>query len=731
MKTKKILITILCCISLLITACSTGTSAPNDIGTSADSFSDQSEDKTTEQTQPAGPVNTQSETTWNVAQFIPLEYDFSEMGFDLEKGYVNISSTAYDSILYTFFNYQGETSEESSFWLCTFDTNTQTMENIQITPRFKEPQSYNIISADILDAETITLKLYITPDTSDSHHIMLEMDMTGGIVSTMDPCPLEEVYPWNADLRSNLKVFPIRNNNYIIRHWDSTAETSTLYQYDSENIKQTPLEQFEQEYINSLCTDGEESIYYISNGYINKYNIPSQTTEPLCNIMNLGVPRTAVTECIILLNDSGQLLLCDTTSSTPGIYYLTNKDIVVTEKAIIEFANISQFYMNYTQQYAASFSARNQTCTIQLAKVSDTELADFRDRTLIDIVAGKGPELLWVSTEDMHMLAEKGAIMDLRYLISKDTLEQLYPGVIQAGTVNDKLVGITPEVSYVTMIASDKVWNKNSWTFDEMLGVIESREWEYPFLYGTWGINNYFLFYEVFAKDWNCSPFVDMEKGVSHFDEESFIKSIQLCKKYDSSKSGFDVNELYEFIDNGDSIARICYMYNGLADFSQYMDSYQDNGHIVGFPTTNGSGNYLYSEGYLVVNANATHTEAISDFIEYLLSYENQFEVNSAPVRRDVVRDSVEYVDFLETYMQKKSATESVHAELALKADGSTYLEEYMDFVESCVPEPIKPTDITAILGEELPAYFSGSKSAESVANIIHNRVQLYFDENK
>ena len=52
--------------------------------------------------------------------------------------------------------------------------------------------------------------------------------------------------------------------------------------------------------------------------------------------------------------------------------------------------------------------------------------------------------MLWVTGEDMEMLEEKGLLADLRDYLSEETLGQIFPGVIEAGTVNDRLVGIFP-----------------------------------------------------------------------------------------------------------------------------------------------------------------------------------------------------------------------------------------------------------------------------------------------
>ncbi|MDY6104668.1 MAG: hypothetical protein SPI28_09090 [Acetatifactor sp.] len=68
---------------------------------------------------------------------------------------------------------------------------------------------------------------------------------------------------------------------------------------------------------------------------------------------------------------------------------------------------------------------------------------------------------------------------------------------------------------------------------------------------------------------------------------------------------------------------------------------------------------------------------------------------------------------------------------LAGKPDGTTYLQEYLELMDSCVARPDIVEEISAIAKEEAMGYFYGSKSPEAVADIIQSRVSLLLQENK
>lgn len=99
----------------------------------------------------------------------------------------------------------------------------------------------------------------------------------------------------------------------------------------------------------------------------------------------------------------------------------------------------------------------------------------------------------------------------------------------------------------------------------------------------------------------------------------------------------------------------------------------------------------------------------------------------------DVIRDCVYYNEWQEQYvMLCSSDTENREIrEISLKPDGSTYLEEYLAFVESCEPMPYIPQQIRQIVSEEAMLFFDGRKEAGETADIIQRRVQLYLEEIK
>ena len=58
-------------------------------------------------------------------------------------------------------------------------------------------------------------------------------------------------------------------------------------------------------------------------------------------------------------------------------------------------------------------------------------------------------------------------------------------------------------------------------------------------------------------------------------------------------------------------------------------------------------------------------------------------------------------------------------------------VETFWRILDNAVPAVFRSDDIWTMVDEELQPYFNGERSAREAAAILHNRVQLYLDEQK
>lgn len=354
-------------------------------------------------------------------------------------------------------------------------------------------------------------------------------------------------------------------------------------------------------FVNALCSDGLDGLYYIADGYLWHLAAGDGAAERLLGMAEVGIELTFDNH--LLTDGKGGLAVCCVNTEGAGIWLLTDEEKVTTasqetstgqpeavERETIRMVNL---YIGTaiveTAQFWGAKSDRYQILA-ETEKRDTQEWEALRTRTLADLTAGKGPELMVVSTDDLRMLAEKGALMDLSELVPEDIQEQLFPGVRELGTVDGVWVGL------------------------------------------------------------GCHP--------------------------------------------------------------------------VGFPSEKGSESYISSDNYLVVNADTSNLEAVKDCIAYLYSYDSQMQ--SSTVRRDVANDQIVYDPILGQVVMKIKGSQMVPDE---SPDGSSYKEEYLDFLESLEPKPYCPQAIKDIVQEESSQFFDGDRSAQETAEVIQRRVQLYLDE--
>lgn len=671
-----------------------------------------------------------SKKPYRVKQVLPLLLEDEYMTYSQKTIY----SGSYGSKLYILSCCSLENVSQPFYSMYVFDMDSLETEKIPFSLEVPEEEKYTVSyieSMYVTGENELTFIIYGSYEKKDTSMFLCRTDISGMCLD--GESALQDITePFKCSTLNNIyRYSAVIDNSLFFTEWEKETNTTHIYRYDTDTDKKHDVGTLSDESVSSLCSNSKDYLYYVNGHMELKYmDIKTQSCEILCNILDYGIsPYSRFT---LMINDKEELAIFTTEEEI--IYLLTNEAENDDDSDTIRLVRLKTDGMEYISQRAGAWSNTSGTGCIKIEK-TDTEdkLEALRTRVMAEIVSGNGPELMWVSEDDMRMLAEKGALMDISELITEEVREQLFPGVLQAGTIDGTLVGITPEVSFYTLLAPASVWDKGSWTISDIMNLVESKDdWDWPFIFSHIKPDFDTLLYGMLAYNWEDTPFLDLENGISHFNSHEFIDTLEFCKKYGEKDNSITStwDELYQMLGNGSCAALRCNILNGLQNFSRAMERAGDC-RIVGFPSTEGSGNYIYNEGYLVVNANAVHIDAIKDLIACLLDYDNQFEVNWCSVRKDVIQDSVVKMPSTGKIAILKSKSSDLYSELTTKPDNTTYLEEFMTFAESCEPLPYCPQDIMVIIAEELPSYFNSDRSAEETADIIHRRVQLYFNEKK
>lgn len=512
------------------------------------------------------------------------------------------------------------------------------------------------------------------------------------------------------------------------------ADKITYFFYEKEGIQL--LYGGAYEFVSKRCMNSYGEIMYVYKSALVRWNAATGQFERLF----VGTGMESKRYANILQNSEGKIIIVDDEGDK---FSVTSYSLAGPAKTV-ELTLLVRGYCDYaTRTYIDEFVRRHPGIRIE---IQETEF-DNRDtewtRLIAELSAGKGPELILLDRAEMLVLQEKGVLADLSDVLPKELEEQIFQGVLDYGRVDDRLYGLTYQASFSTLMVSKDIWQKPTWTVEDVLQVMKTLEEAgtpvESFCNGRMKecrqTGEQMLFSLLY--DLEHSPFLDLEKGECYFDTDLFCELLTLCKEYGvSDEVGYgsigNTGEYRKYVKNGQGLAyRVdkC----SLSAFSEDMASFKDNYICVGYPTEGESGSYWECNDMLAVNAKAKEREIIDELLQYLYSKECQMDTlanTDIIVRRDLLVDSVVgYVDWSDVPVQRLSAY--AWADLAPKPDGSTYLEEYLALLDSCVVAPGGAEEIERILSEEVPAFFNDDKDAEAVAEIVQRRAQLYLFERK
>ncbi len=663
-----------------------------------------------------------------VENFLPLHLT------DEPEDYMRrvLYTDAYDNTLYLLAHYLFESGEES-YMLYQFNADSKEVTGTPFSFGLSQYEYIQILSMDVVEDNLLSFRISAAAEgEEDTHTILYKSTDTGQAVTSPDSFPEEETYPWNPRYGTHL-TFDSSRAGTLISQYNSETASSDLYRYDTSATQRLLIANLPQTCF-TLCIESEDIIYYSSGAYIIRYNMAEQTGTCVASMYDCGLSSSH--DCHMLLTEKDQLVLVILNGDTPGIYYLAKEsDIQIDEttQVTLSMADLRPFSptQDFGTQMAARLSTQSNTLDIQIKKTDNPSDAEgFRDRMINEMIAGKGPDLLLTYASDLQLLAEKGMLMDLAPMISSETRDVLFPHVVQLGTVDNTLYALPLELMYDSMLVSKNVWSEDSWTRQDLLSLIEDgQDRAYPIIYFGRQISaNELLF--LLLGNYESSPFLDFQKGICYFDSKEFIRLLELCKKYGTqtivSQSPLSSSDILTAMKQGEVITKQVSFYDGFAEFSRFMNSYSTNYHLIGYPEV---GTRANSSSYLIVNANSPHYQAIKQYVDFLLSYENQYSLTH-PLRSDVYENRLPAKANGGMFQMPITLDQSQTASIEAKPNGESYLEEYLDFLNNVAAYRNSHSAITAILSDELADYMNNNKSARDIAAIIQSRVQLYLDEN-
>lgn len=466
-------------------------------------------------------------------------------------------------------------------------------------------------------------------------------------------------------------------------------------------------------------------MYYTEGGILYGWNLISGEKERLIQFSGTDIP--AFSPLYLTVTDQQDLILHVLQS---GKSIVMADTLPEQDTDMVQCVDLTGYGgLSFLRSGAASYNRENDGPDIRYTAATG-DLGSEWIRLSAEIAAGKGPDIMSVDIAQMRALQEKGVLDNLEDYLTSDHLNNLINGIRQRGSVNGQIYGLCMEGYVRVLVTSDDIRTGNKWTIEDILEKIDqSEELEALFINFTGGADPYTNLNFLSGICMGNSPFYDEKE--SYFECEEFQRLLEICKKYGTEKV-YSEQGADALLREGKVLAVEKWIPTA-GQFMTLMTTVPDQIHFIGYPgQTQGCGIWMIDRA-VIVNQKAKNKEAIAEFLNYILEPAQQENVTFHVINKSAIHALVNYYsyydnsnDFIEGYTYPNIVGT---INLETKEDGTTYIPEYIEFLDNC---GIWETDhrIWEIVEEEVGSYWDGSKSAQQVAKIIDNRVQLYLDEN-
>ena len=330
----------------------------------------------------------------------------------------------------------------------------------------------------------------------------------------------------------------------------------------------------------------------------------------------------------------------------------------------------------------------------------------------VDLINGKGPDIL-LNTSSLGQLNNPNYLADLTPYIGTLDPDKYYVNVIEGSKTNGALYQL-PVTFYAEGIHTDQKYAGAS-------GVGFTTEEYKRFLSDTLNGKDVMASGQAvyFAKLFDASIDVFIKNGKADFTSPEFAKMASYVKENVPEKGSTDVNIPHSPEDNYRAVYS---MGSSISGYLHDTEVLRGATAILGMPSPDGRGPLIRMSRSIAVSAQAKNLDACGEFVKMLLSDEvqNSFAMcDNLVVNREALRQA------------SKTAVEFYNAGRTgvMKQYPESNVDDLDKVILSCSRMASADSDISIILIEEMPAYFTGQKPLADVVKIAQDRVQKVLDE--
>ncbi len=343
-----------------------------------------------------------------------------------------------------------------------------------------------------------------------------------------------------------------------------------------------------------------------------------------------------------------------------------------------------------------------------------------------DVLTGNVPDVIITDDGfDFLRYSESGILSDLKSFMDDDIdfdRGKYFENILDAYSLNGKQYTVPLEFSIKTLSGkkSDE-YDALSLGYDRFFSQ-ETKLFE----------NNQSEYLKALFIAGKMSEFCDFEKKTCSFENENFIKLIEMIKKYSTPEESTEDDRVN--ISEG-KILFTPYVIYSFEDFSVNKQIFRGvETCMYGIPGENSSDYIISSQLAASVFSSCKHKTEAWEFIKYLMTDTSQNDlvfinneyINGFPVSRDV---------YEQLGKKEKSKISNVHTTdiygktIKLRSISNAELEELTGIISSASLSSSGDSTAFGIVNEQLEIYLSDGQSAEETAKNIQNKVTMYLNE--
>jgi len=356
----------------------------------------------------------------------------------------------------------------------------------------------------------------------------------------------------------------------------------------------------------------------------------------------------------------------------------------------------------------------------------DISIYDFRRNIQLELTTGKGPDILCYNCfTDCNMFpcAKDGYLMDVTDFLNEQTdIIDIAKGYTE---LNGRIYAVPMNMSIQTVCTFERyeIEQKDN-TLKYWMTLTEDTNTEFDW-------NGILLLKMLGIGVDGIQLFVDEENGKSNFEQKEFIELLEFAKKYGYKDIGETIPER---VASGKQI----FWETSIQSFQQFWfqeAAFKESPSYIGYPTNQG-GKHKFSCLSYAINDASKHKDGTLDFLSFLLTDEQQrLSFNGGdgfPVRKSILTKLWD-----EALQEPYTGMPENEKLLGYQSKGVYYEPRKMKEEEEAMfwkmlNNPLynyRYNPIREIVAEETQPFFDDIKTAEEVAKIIDNRVQIYLYE--